>query len=229
MPDSPKIIYSISGITDGNMRLGGKGVPANRQKFLAKHGISPGQIVAAQLEHSDKVAVVGREYAGHTLSGIDGIVTNSRNLFLTVTVADCMPVYFYDYSARAVGLAHVGWRGLKAGLLGKMWATLSARYKVQPKDLRVYFGPHIRDCHFEVQDDVIAYFQKIPDAVSSESGRRFLNLEKAAKFILTRYGVEKKNIESDPHCTYCHNDKYFSFRRDRPEEIQAMMAYIGMR
>jgi len=40
--------------------------------------------------------------------------------------------------------------------------------------------------------------------------------------------VLRKNIEISPECTHCEQDKYFSYRRDKSEEVQAMVAYIGL-
>lgn len=45
------------------------------------------------------------------IEGGDGLVTNIPNLVLTTYHADCVPLYFYDYDKKVIGLAHAGWKG----------------------------------------------------------------------------------------------------------------------
>jgi len=51
------------------------------------------------------------------LDGIDGHATAARGLLLTITVADCVPVYLAVPQQRAVALLHAGWRGVAARIL----------------------------------------------------------------------------------------------------------------
>ena len=41
----------------------------------------------------------------------DGHITRQPGLLLTVTLADCVPVFIADPVHRAVALLHAGWRG----------------------------------------------------------------------------------------------------------------------
>ena len=41
--------------------------------------------------------------------------------------------------------------------------------------------------------------------------------------------IEKENIKMSYECTFCEKEKYFSYRRDKPEEIEAMLAYITIK
>ncbi|HXI21803.1 MAG TPA: polyphenol oxidase family protein [Gemmatimonadales bacterium] len=51
------------------------------------------------------------------LEGVDGHATAAPGLLLTVTVADCIPVYLADPVRRIIALLHSGWRGTAAGIL----------------------------------------------------------------------------------------------------------------
>ena len=51
------------------------------------------------------------------LEGADGHATGSAGVLLTVTVADCVPIYLVDPAARRIALLHAGWRGTAAGML----------------------------------------------------------------------------------------------------------------
>jgi len=51
------------------------------------------------------------------LDGIDGHATGAPGLLLTVTVADCIPVYLVAPDKRVVALLHAGWRGTVGRIL----------------------------------------------------------------------------------------------------------------
>ena len=52
------------------------------------------------------------------VEGIDGWVTTAPGVLLTVTVADCIPVYL-AVPGKAVALLHAGWRGTAGGILAR--------------------------------------------------------------------------------------------------------------
>jgi len=89
----------------------------------------------------------------------------------------------------------------------------------------IEIGPHIKDCHFEVKDDLVKAFSYYPECVKKVKNNLYLNLEEIIIKQLVSVGLEKTNIIKSTECTYC-SDKYFSYRRDKPQEIQAMLAYI---
>ncbi len=78
----------------------------NLEKFLKKQGIGKNYLRPVQ-SHSNKAVKAS------TVKRInaDAIVTNKNDLALTVTVADCFPVYFFDPTKNIIALAHSGWRG----------------------------------------------------------------------------------------------------------------------
>ena len=52
------------------------------------------------------------------VEGIDGWITTAPRVLLTVTIADCVPVYLV-VPGRGVALLHAGWRGTAGGILGR--------------------------------------------------------------------------------------------------------------
>ena len=50
--------------------------------------------------------------------GWDGHATASAGILLTISVADCIPVYLADPGSGGVALVHAGWRGTVGGVLG---------------------------------------------------------------------------------------------------------------
>jgi copper oxidase (laccase) domain-containing protein len=100
-------------------------------------------------------------------------------------------------------------------------------YACEVSDICVEIGPHILECHFEIQDDLVEIFSEYGKYIQKVEGRTYLQLQEVIKKQLLSFGVSEKNIQMSPTCTYC-SDNYFSYRRDKPEIIEAMLAYIAI-
>ncbi len=229
----PGIVYGISNRDNGSMgpSSGAKtsGEKANIRNFFTAEHMSATQLVRAQLNHGNTVTFVCGEDAGKTVVDTDALITNVRGLVLTITVADCFPVWFVDTEHRVVGLAHAGWRGVASGIpimtlarmlqLGGEFATTHVR-----------IGPGIRACHFEVQDNgiVLPQFEAWESHIIRREGRFFIDLPGVIREQLLHAGVLPEHLEIDPACTFCDANRFFSFRRDKPARIETMVAFIGM-
>ena len=114
----PEVVAVMSEREDGSMKLfrDNNLNLENRANFFEKIGIGKNKIIAAEIVHGTTVAIVDRASAGIIL-GADGVVTKDENIFLSVTVADCIPVYFYDTENKIIGLVHAGWRGIVGGII----------------------------------------------------------------------------------------------------------------
>jgi YfiH family protein len=116
-----------------------------------------------------------------------------------VLVADCLPVALA--SERRVAMVHCGWRGLAGGILDRALEHFS-----EPVSAAV--GPGIGQCCYEVGAEVLEAFSDVPDAASG----RMLSLRAVAESKLRAGGVG--TIEHVDLCTSCHEDLFFSHRRD---------------
>ncbi len=83
----------------------------NRKTFFQNLGMSIEHMVSAVLTHGTQIVTVTEEDRGRIILATDGLTTNQADVILTVTVADCVPIYFFDPKNKAIGLAHAGWRG----------------------------------------------------------------------------------------------------------------------
>jgi polyphenol oxidase len=199
----------------------------NREKFFAKQGIEVNRAVSAELVHKTKVVVID-DVSQSIISGADALVTKEKNIFLSVTVADCLPVFFYDPVAKVIGITHAGWRGLIDGVIDKTLETLK-NCGAQTENIFAAFGPSIRECHFEIQADILPQFAKYEKYIFERDGKTFVDLEGIAKNQLQAAGIQEMNIETSSLCTFCEKEKFFSYRRDKPEKLQVMLAVIGMK
>ncbi|MFA5508442.1 MAG: peptidoglycan editing factor PgeF [Vulcanimicrobiota bacterium] len=156
----------------------------------------------------------------------DGCVTNVPGLPLSLTVADCVPVFFHDPRARAVGVTHAGWRGTVAGIVARTVERMVESCGSDPLDIRVGIGPSIGPRAFEVGPEVVSAFAESfpdqsniildhPDADSRTAGKAFINLWEANRLMALRAGVTEANIRVSGWCTASHPELFFSHRRDR--------------
>ncbi|MFA5990827.1 MAG: peptidoglycan editing factor PgeF [Candidatus Doudnabacteria bacterium] len=220
----PNLKFGLSQKADGPMELGGSVSFPNRKSFFAKSNIQLNQTVCSKLAHSENVVWVNKKNAGTVIQDVDGLVTQDLEVVLTVTVADCYPIYFYDPKKNIIGLIHSGWRGSVSNLIANAINTIGGN----PGSLLVGVGPGIGPCHFEIQKDILQKFKEFPNAQGNRCGKIFINLPKIIQIQLTNSGIMSENIEFADDCTYCKRNKYFSYRRDHPTSIQAMVAYISL-
>lgn len=198
----------------------------NRGKFFSSIGIDVDSVVLTNLVHGDTVVVVDERDGGQIIPNTDGLITNTRGLFLTVTASDCLPIYFFDKRNKAIGLAHAGWRGVVKNISKAMIAKMTSEFGSRAKDISAYIGPHIQKCHFEIKEDIKSNFS---DEFIIESGGIIkVDLLSKVKHQLLSLGLDSENITSSNDCTFCKSEKYFSYRRDKPEKVESMIAYMGI-
>lgn len=227
------LIIGLSEKSDGDMKLhegdDNLEAKANRERYFKKLGIDPNQVIAAGLVQGDRIAIVGKADCGRLVPETDALITDTPGAILSVTVADCLPIYIYDPVHHAIGLVHAGWKGVHADIVGKTIARMVSEFGSNPPDIQAYIGPHLQACHFEVKDDVAQFFSNYPDAIISNEGRLHIDLSKIVVKQLAAAGVIIKDIETSEECTHDDAAKYFSYRRDKPERTPAMVAYIGIK
>ncbi len=223
----PELVAAFSSRTDGSMnaRLAkeeGSAEAVNRRQFLGRIGVGAERTIASLMVHGADVIEVGSREAGLSMRNVDGLTTRDAGIFLTVTAADCLPIFMYSPAERRIALIHAGWPGLSRGIVSK-----AVRQFMTASDIRVGIGPSIHSCHYEVRDDLVKIFGSYPDVITQKDGRTFLSLQGVASAQLMALGVSPLYTEVSSACTAC-DANYFSFRRDRPEKIESMMAVLGL-
>ena len=221
--NSQYLHLGISNKTDGPM----KNSMANRLLFLKNKKLGQYPIISAALVHKNRVAIIDAASQSRVITDCDALITDQKDCLLTITVADCLPLYFYDKNKKVVALAHAGWRGVISGISQEVVKVFIDRYYSDPRDLEIFIGPHIQTCHFEVKDDVASEFAQ-EDLIMKEE-KIYINLAAVVRNQLMAVGVSADNIVLSSECTYCLNDKYFSFRRDHPKILETMLAYVGLK
>jgi YfiH family protein len=157
--------------------------------------------------HGADVVVV--EHPGqHAGAVADAAVTAVPGAVLSVTTADCVPVVLVGDGA--LGVAHAGWRGLVAGVVG---ATAAAMAELGAPPVRAVVGPSIRaGCYeFGAADlDVVAARWGEEVRATTRDGRPALDVTAGVRAALAEVGV--LDVGDDGACTACEPERYWSYR-----------------
>jgi len=175
----PNLVIGFSEKKHGPMKFSLK----NRERFFNKLGIDKNSVIRADLVHKNKVALVSEKEAGCLIEKTDGLITKQKNIFLTITTADCLPIFIFNPKEEIIALVHAGWKSLASGIL-KNTIEKTGKHVVAG------IGPGISQCHFKVGQDVLNFFK--PYLKHALKGS-FLDLKKIAKLQLMELGV--KNID----------------------------------
>ncbi len=209
----------------------------NRESFLNDLGIAgKGVLVRANQVHSNRTVIVGKQ---DLLSGAnrfsreieikstDGLLTEMSQVWLSITVADCVPILIWSEDLSIVGAVHAGWQGTLAKIASKAISKIRDHYSFDPGKLLVWIGPSIGPEDFEVKNDVLGPFKKKfknSKYYRKESSANFIDLWQINRDQLISEGVKANNIVIQGESTYS-NQNYFSYRRG---DEGRMMGLIGI-
>jgi len=214
-PELNPAIAVISNKSEGSIRT-----LDEKRRFVDFLGFKEKKLITPLLEHGTKV-----EVAGESVTTCDGVVTDNPNLILTVTVADCLPLFLFDPEKKAIGLIHAGWRGIVNGIAENGITLFKEEFNSDPKEIKVLIGPGICHHHFDIGPEIADSFK---EKTKLNNGRIFVNLKSEAKNRLLSSGLLLKNITIHPGCTFCSSKKYFSYRRDKPKNIETMLSVLTL-
>lgn len=145
----------------------------------------------------------------------DAIITNVKDVAIGVFTADCVPIIIIDKKRKAMAAIHSGWKGTFLSITKKTIKKLESEYGSKPEDLVAYIGPHIRQCCYEVSNELKEKFinEKKINIEKLFRGRN-LSMEECILKDLRECGVGEDNIYSVNLCTYCCEDiKLHSYRK----------------
>ena len=202
-----------------------KNVTENRKRLFSALNIHEEQIAATHQVHGNKVIEVSKSIY---VKGYDALITQQKNIFLAVTIADCVPVLIYDKGTQAVAAIHAGWRGTAENIIKETTEKMSLSFGTRAQDCFAYIGTCIDECSFEVDEDVAQHFLSQYKRWDKRKKKFFIDLKKANEHQLLAFGVPEKQIEISPYSTVLDNRDYFSYRKENGKTGR-MLAIIGMR
>lgn len=189
-------------------------VRENRARLALRLGFAADALVTTPQVHGADVMVVDECTAGRALeTRADILIATEPGWLLMQRFADCVPLLFWAPNARAVAVAHAGWRGTAIGVGGRTIGALHEHAGAEPRGVRAAIGPSIGPCCFEVGPEVVAQFPNANGAVTvGPRGRPHLDLWELNRRTLIEAGVPAEQIEVAEVCTRCHPDTFFSHR-----------------
>ncbi len=194
-------------------------VAENHRRFAEDVGYDAERLYELSQVHGSHVEVVEpseptpsfREREGDVLIG------RQEGVAIAVRTADCMPMLLAHPKTGAVAAVHAGWRGISLGVARSSVLTLTRSVGAEPADLLVAIGPHIRQCCFEVGEDVrgiLAACSDRPDVVTTHTTKPRISLVRIMMSQLLTLGVSPKHVDDVGGCTHCEVTRFFSYRRD---------------
>lgn len=239
----PGVVAGITSATEGDDF--GMSTCSSPLRFLRSHsalatGLGFAVSVLPRQVHGGRVlAVHGRDVArrgGDSGAGpsflvpgeADGLATGDGGVLLTVTAADCVPIYVLEPEREALGLLHAGWRGVAAGVLEAGLALLAEEWDAEPERLFVHLGPAICGDCYEVGPEVPAALGLGPPDGEAGDGKARVDLRRELAARALAAGVRAGRISRSPWCTKCAADRFHS-HRGSGSTAGRMAAFLGRR
>ncbi|GKU25288.1 peptidoglycan editing factor PgeF [Clostridium folliculivorans] len=180
--------------------------------------------------HSDKIIMASEGVELHGQVEGDSLITTSIDTMIGVFTADCIPVLIWDGNKKVIAAVHSGWKGTFDSIVKKTIEVMIKDFNCDSSSIKVFIGPHIRQCCYEVSEELIDKFKKNNLYAEQDiNNGRYLSLEKCIEMQLKYIGVNKDNIIKSGFCTLCEKDtKLHSYRKDG-EHSGRMFTYIYLK
>lgn len=180
------------------------------------------KFIMAEQDHTKNIAIINN--GNESLEDIDGLITNKKGFVLASKSADCTSLLMYDPEKNAIASVHSGWRGTAKKIAVETVNKMKETYGSKPENIICCICPSIRKCHFEVDEDVKELFENtfkyegIIEKGRTDGEKQKYNIDttKINKQMLKDCGLKEENIVDCGLCTVCNNDKFHSYRADKP-------------
>jgi hypothetical protein len=197
-------------------------VYANRQRFFRAAGAEAESVFILRQVHSDRIVKVDESDVttfNDRRVEADGMITASPNLWLSISIGDCVPVCLYEPESGVLAMLHSGWRSTAAGISSRAVEIMAGEHGARPGSVRAVIGPGISSGPYQVDRPVLEAFEKngfpMERVISDrQDGIGWLNLSAAIEHSLLEAGVAAENISKTDLCTHTLKSLFFSHRRD---------------
>jgi polyphenol oxidase len=177
-------------------------------------------VVLGNQVHGTEVRTVNAVGGWLQVEGVDGWVTTSPGVLLTVTVADCIPVYL-AVPGRAIALLHAGWRGTAGGILARGARALVAAASATVSDVIMHCGVGICGDCYEVGPEVVTGCGRS----ALGAGPWHLDLREVLAEQAATLGI--RGVTRSTRCSAHERSTFYSHRGSRGADGR-MAAYLGI-
>ncbi len=191
-------------------------VKKNYQIIADAMGIDSKRFVLSRQVHKTDIIDVCEEHIGNglwkenTFQSADALVTNVKNIPLVTFYADCVSVFLLDRKKQVLALVHSGWRGTADRISTLTIEHMKSKYGSCAEDIIVGIGPSVRQCCFEVGEEVAKCFDE--KFIDRSKAKPHVDLQGTIIRDLESVGIKRENITDSKMCTVCRNDEFYSHR-----------------
>ena len=178
--------------------------------------------IVANQTHSDNIVIITQpkeswltQKEQHAIENCDALITNQKDIILTIMTADCVPILLFDTQKKVVAVIHAGWKGTQQKIALKTVEKMKKVFNSNVKDIVAGVAPAIGKCCYEVDWNVAKHFEKIEGAYENRGEKQMLDLPYINRKQLLEVGLKKEHIEMSNICTSCHVESYFSYRKEQ--------------
>jgi YfiH family protein len=144
------------------------------------------------------------------------MITNKRNIAISILTADCAPILIIEKKQKFVGAIHAGWKGAFKGIVKKTIQLLK-KNGCSEKDMIACIGPCIKKNSYEVKNDFFKLFKdknkKNVNFFTFKRKKIYFDLSEYIKSQFYENGVKKIDIIRKD--TYTLKNNFFSSRRSK--------------
>jgi polyphenol oxidase len=221
--DGGAAIARFTGRPEGDLGHGGRWVAVDAVDLSVvarREAVCPRPWSWLRQVHGDRVVAVTApgEGAGEQA---DAAVTAADDAALVVLTADCAPVALVSDEG-VLAVAHAGWRGLAAGVIGRAADAVRERGGTE---LTALIGPCVHpECYAFGEPELDLVAARLGDGVRAitRDGRPALDVPAAVRAALAQAGVV--HATDLDVCTACSPDHYSHRARNDPER-QALVLW----
>ena len=187
-----------------NLELVSKKIGCRKELLITLNQKHTNEVVHFENEKSVKNKLVG-----------DAIVSEVKNIGISILAADCAPILFYDPIKKIIGCAHSGWKGALNGIIRNTIKKFN-KLNSNNNDLIAVVGPCIDKENYKVKNDFFnkfvhhdekneIFFKKNNDGKYNFDLRAYINEE--------LQNLNIKNIDNIEMDTFARKEFFYSYRR----------------
>ena len=111
------------------------------------------KLIKLNQTHSSDIIIIDNHNKHNTILNGDGLVTNLKDIGLSILGADCAPILFCDNKSKTIGACHAGWRGAIDNIVE---ATIISMENIgaNRQNITAIIGPTIQKQSYEIKEDV---------------------------------------------------------------------------
>jgi polyphenol oxidase len=192
-------------------------VISNRKLIIRKLG-NKAPIFLNQV-HGDNIKLITKEDIVHIVPPekdsftADAMITDIKDIFPVIQVADCQAVMLYDQKRKVIANIHSGWRGSVLNIIGKTADMMISEFGCRAENMLAGISPSLGPCCAEF----INFRREIPKHLWKYKIKdtHYFDFWAMSRDQLLEKGIFRNNIQNMEICTKCNSHIFYSYRGEK--------------